>query len=199
MNIRELYCYLDKMIPPSYSAEGDRDGLMVCPDPDRKVRRALVALDVTGEVADEAVDGGFDLIVSHHPLIYKPLGSITPDDGVAAKVINLVCAGISVMSFHTRLDAVPGGVNDILAGLLGLADVTPFGRAGDTLGRIGKIQRPVELEAFAGRAKSALAAPAVLVSGCGRKVTKVAVVGGSGGDYIPAAIAAEPTPLSAAG
>ncbi|HHT53737.1 MAG TPA: Nif3-like dinuclear metal center hexameric protein [Clostridiales bacterium] len=190
MNIRELYCYLDKAIPPSYSVEGDRDGLEVCPDPDREVRRVLVALDVTREVTDEAIEGDFDLIVSHHPLVYKPLGSITPDDGVAAKVICLVGAGISVMSFHTRLDAVPGGVNDILAGLLGLCDVVPFGRTAELLGRIGKTRQALELGVFAGRVKQALAAPAVLVSDCGLEVSKVAVLGGGGGDYISAAVAA---------
>jgi putative NIF3 family GTP cyclohydrolase 1 type 2 len=64
MNIKELYNYLDKTIPPSYTLVGDRDGLMVCPDPGREVRRVLVALDVTSEVADEAIRGGFDLITT---------------------------------------------------------------------------------------------------------------------------------------
>ena len=190
MNIKELYSYLDKIIPPSYTLGGDRDGLMVCPDPGREVRRVLVALDVTDEVADSAIKGDFDLIVTHHPLIFRPLGAITPDDTTAAKVIKLTRAGISVMSFHTRLDAIPGGVNDTLAGLLGLSDITPFGLENDNLGRIGKTEHPVELEVFAERVKSTLFAPAVLVSGCGRPVSKVAVVGGSGGDYIPAALAA---------
>ncbi len=182
MNVRELYDYLDKIIPPSLSCGWDNDGLMVCPDPDREVRRVLVALDVTGEVTDEAVDGGFDLIVSHHPLIFEPLKSVTPDDGAAGKVINLIRAGISVMSFHTRLDAVDGGVNDILADMLGLADPVPFGKEGEMLGRIGKIERPAGLEEFARLVKATLASPGVLVSGCGRMVSTVAVVGGGGKD-----------------
>jgi putative NIF3 family GTP cyclohydrolase 1 type 2 len=94
------------------------------------------------------------------------------------------------MSFHTRLDAIPGGVNEILAGLLRLSDITPFGIENDNLGRIGKTEHPLELWVFAEMVKSALAAPSLLVSGCGRPVSKVAVVGGSGGDYIPAALAA---------
>jgi dinuclear metal center YbgI/SA1388 family protein len=190
MNVRELYDYLDKIIPPSLSCEWDNDGLMVCPDPDREVRRVLVALDVTGEVADEAVDGGFDLIVSHHPLIFEPLKAVTPDDGVAGKVINLIRAGISVMSFHTRLDAVDGGVNDILADMLGFIDAVPFGKEGKMLGRIGKIERPAGLEEFARRVKTVLAAPEVLISGCGRMVNTVAVVGGDGKDDIAYAKAA---------
>lgn len=181
MNIRELYDYLDEMIPAELSLEGDNDGLMCCPDPDREVRRVLIALDVTGEVADEAVEGIFDLIVSHHPLIFRPLKSLTPDGGTG-KIINLIRSGISVMSFHTRLDALSGGVNDILADMLGLTDVLPFGKEGEMLGRIGRTEYPMGLEEFARRVRGGLGSPGVLVSGCGRMVSSVALLGGDGKD-----------------
>ena len=86
MNVRQLYQYLNENIPTSLSCEWDNDGLMCCPDPDREVHRVLIALDVTGEVADEAVEGDFDVVVSHHPLIFKPIRSLTTDDGVGAKL-----------------------------------------------------------------------------------------------------------------
>jgi sporulation protein YabP len=126
MNVRQLYQYLNQNIPTSLSCEWDNDGLMCCPDPDREVHKVLIALDVTGEVADEAVEGDFDVVVSHHPLIFKPIRSLTVDDGVGAKLMSFVRAGISVMSFHTRLDAAGGGVNDRLAEELGLIDVESF-------------------------------------------------------------------------
>ena len=187
MNIRELYNYLDEIIPSDLSCAGDNDGLLCCPDPDREVRRVLVALDVTNEVVDEAVEGGFDLIVSHHPVIFRPLKSLDYDDGSSGKLIRLIRAGISVMSFHTRLDAVDGGVNDILADMLGLEDVRPFGVGGELLGRVGRLERPMTLDDFARRVKSALGAPGVLVAGCGRTVSTVALLGGSGKDDIIAA------------
>ncbi len=190
MNVRELYDYFERILPPSHSCDWDNDGLMCCPDPDREVRRVLIALDVTGEVADEAVDGGFDLIISHHPLIFSPLRALTPDDGVAGKVINLIRAGISVMSFHTRLDAAEGGVNDILADMLGLLSAIPFGKEGVMLGRIGKIERPMGLDEFSRRVKVELGAPCVLAASCGRMVSCVAVLGGGGKDDIGAAKAA---------
>lgn len=191
MNIKELYDQLDARIPASLSCEWDRDGLQLCPDPDREVRRVLVALDVTGEVADEAVDGGFDAIVSHHPLIFTPLGSITTTDGAGAKIINLIRAGIGVMSFHTRLDALGGGVNDALADALGLIDVEPFvGEDGIAMGRIGELCNPEDAETFAGRVKDALAAPAVLLARGGRQTMRVALLGGEGKDDILAARAA---------
>lgn len=190
MNVRELYDALNAKIPPSLSCEWDNDGLMCCPDPDREVIRVLIALDLTGEVADEAVDGDFDAVVTHHPLIFHPLRSLTPDDGTGAKLINLVRSGITVMSFHTRLDALPDGVNDVLSDALGLTDAQPLTGEGGVVGRIGSLAAPAELGEFAQRVKAALAAPCVTVSGCGRLVSRVALMGGKGDDLVAAARAA---------
>lgn len=191
MNVKQLYDVLNEKIPPSLSCSWDNDGLMCCPDPEREVSRVLIALDVTGEVVDEAIDGGFDLVISHHPLIFHPLRSLTTDSGVGAKLINLVRAGVSVMSFHTRLDAVADGVNDQLAEALGLIDVEVFEDGdGTPLGRIGYLPEDMEVCELATRIKSALATPAVMVSGCGKRADRVAVVGGEGKSFIGAAKAA---------
>lgn len=188
MNVRELYEYLNIRIPRSLSCDWDNDGLMCCPDPDRQVRRVLIALDVTGEVADTAVDGDYDAVVSHHPLIFDPLHSLTPDDGTGAKLINLVRAGICVMSFHTRLDALEGGVNDILAEALGLEDVRTFcDDEGSPMGRVGTLESPVDPLELGRQVKGALGAPGVLVASCGRRCARVAVLGGEGKDFIAAA------------
>lgn len=191
MNVKQLYDVLNEKIPPSLSCSWDNDGLMCCPDPEREVSRVLIALDVTGEVVDEAIDGGFDLVISHHPLIFHPIRSLTTDSGVGAKLINLVRAGVSVMSFHTRLDAVADGVNDQLAEALGLIDVEVFEDGdGTPLGRIGYLPEDMEVCELATRIKSALATPAVMVSGCGKRADRVAVVGGEGKSFIGAAKAA---------
>ena len=188
MNVRQLYRYLNENIPASLSCEWDNDGLMCCPDPDREVHRVLIALDVTGEVADEAVDGDFDVVVSHHPLIFKPIRSLTTDDGVGAKLINFVRAGISVMSFHTRLDAVTDGVNDQLAEELGLIDVESFDDGdGIPLGRVGYLPEATDAQEFAALVKSALSAPGVVLASCGKPVDRVAVVGGEGKSFLAAA------------
>ena len=191
MNVKQLYDVLNEKIPPSLSCSWDNDGLMCCPDPEREVSRVLIALDVTGEVVDEAIDGGFDLVISHHPLIFHPIRSLTTDSGVGAKLINLVRAGVSVMSFHTRLDAVADGVNDQLAEALGLIDVEVFEDGdGTPLGRIGYLPENMEVCELATRIKSALATPAVMVSSCGKRADRVAVVGGEGKSFIGAAKAA---------
>ena len=188
MTVKELYRYLDERIPRSLSCEWDNDGLMCCPDGDREVRRVLVALDVTGEVVNAAADGGYDVIISHHPFIFKGLKSIDGDNYIASKAITLIKSGICVMSFHTRLDAVTGGVNDMLAVLLGLEDIETFGEEG--IGRVGELAHKTDIASFALRVKEALRAPVVLYADASRPVKRVAVLGGEGGDDIAAARAA---------
>ena len=187
MTVFELYNYFDNIIPRSLSCEWDNDGLMCCPDASRKVRRALVCLDVTEEVVDKATGGGYDVIVSHHPFIFKGLKSLDEEKAVSRKAMKLIKADVAVMSFHTRLDAVEGGVNDALASLLGIRDAIPFGEG---IGRIGTLSEPQSLLDFAKTVKSILGAPTVSVADAKREVLKVAVLGGSGDDEIAAAIAA---------
>jgi dinuclear metal center YbgI/SA1388 family protein len=190
MKVCELFAALEERIPRGLSCSWDNDGLMVCPDGEREVRRVLVALDVTEEIVKQAIAGGYDVILSHHPMIFRPLKAVNPYDAVARKAIRLLCAGVSVMSFHTRLDAVSGGVNDTLAALLGLENTEPFGNDGEEIGRIGTLPKPMQLSAFAKAVRDTIGAPAVQVSDAGRPVSRVAVLGGSGSDDVSAAIRA---------
>ena len=187
MTVGTLYAELEKQIPRSLSCDWDNDGLMCCPDTATEVKRVLVALDVTGDTVRRAIDGGYDLIVSHHPMIFRPLRALEPGNYVAKRALELARAGVSVMSFHTRLDAVSGGVNDTLAALLGLREVTPFG---DGIGRVGTLVPARTLCEFAELVKSVTGAPAVLSGDAGRPVSRVALLGGSGSDDVPAALAA---------
>lgn len=190
MTVIELYRFLDKNIPSSLSCEWDNDGLMCCPDGRREVKRVLVTLDVTAEAVNKAKDGGCDVIISHHPLIFKGLKSVSEDNCVAAKTIDLIKNGIAAMSFHTRLDALSGGVNDVLASKLGINNAVPFGNDGEAIGRIGTLSHPLPLCEFAKRVKQTLGAPAVLCADAGRQAYTVALLGGEGGDDIAAAKAA---------
>ncbi len=187
MTVCELYAYLNEKIPASLSCDWDNDGLMCCPLPNNTVKKVLIALDVTAEVVRQAIAGEYDVILSHHPLIFSPLRSVEPNDHVARKVIDLVRAGIAVMSFHTRLDAVSGGVNDALAEALELQNIEIFGENGETIGRVGMLEKPITLAEFAARIKQATGADAVQVSDAGKPVYRVAVLGGSGSDDVRAA------------
>ena len=148
----------------------------------------LVALDVTDEIVDYAINEGFDVILSHHPLIFKPVSSVVEDNHVSRKLIKLLNNGISVFSFHTRADKVTGGVNDKLAELLGLENVRPFGD--DYLGRIGNIEGECELQDFAYRVKQLTGSDMIRYSDGYNDVYKVALVGGDGKDYVRQALLA---------
>lgn len=188
MTVKELYSYLDKKIPTSLSCEWDNDGLMCCPEPDREVKRVLVALDVTAEITETAVSGGYDLIVSHHPFIFKGLKGINGEDHISAKAIRLIKEGIGVFSFHTRLDAVEGGVNDVLASKLGLSDVHAFGD--EAIGRIGTLEADTDVCSFAAKVRDTLGCEGVFVADGHRPCRRVAVLGGGGEDDLFSAIAA---------
>lgn len=187
MKIRELYEQLNRIIPRSLSCEWDNDGLMCCPDPDREVKKALFCLDVSDGAVELAIKEGFDVIVSHHPMIFRGIKALVDDNGVNGKTIRLIKAGISVMSFHTRFDAVDGGVNDTLAALFGLRNVTKLECEGIELGRVGYLNAETSLEEFASAVKEKLCAPRVSYGKCTDKVHKVAIVGGGGGDFVRAA------------
>ena len=138
------------------------------------------------EVVDYAIDSHVDLIVSHHPLIFRPIASINEENHIGRKIIKLLENGISVFSFHTRLDKVEGGVNDRLCQLLGIRNAVPFGE-GD-LGRVGDIEYERMLDDFAYFVKETLDADTIRISDAFNPVRRVAVVGGDGKSYVADAI-----------
>ena len=190
MTITKLYDLLEKNAPHALSADWDNDGFACLPYPQKEVKRVLVALDATEAVVDRAAQGKFDLLLTHHPLLFRGVKELTPEKCVPRKLLKLATSGVAALSFHTRLDAAEGGVNDVLAALLGLTDVHPFAPEGEVpCGRIGKLPAPTDITAFSRTVCALLDAPAVNVIGNGN-VQTIAVLGGEGGDFADAARAA---------
>lgn len=194
LTVQSLYDALEARLPKSQGFDWDNDGLAVCPDPDAPVSGVLICLDPTEDALAAAYGHGYNVILSHHPLLFRGLKAVDGQDTSSRKVIDMIRAGVSAMSFHTRLDTAAGGVNDVLAAALGLCGVTPFGDdgnpAGLPIGRIGSLPAPEPFEVFAARLKKALHLPAVVGAGCGKPVSRVAVLGGAGDDDVAAAKAA---------
>ena len=188
MTVKELYEVFEERIPEGLREDWDNDGLMCCPDSLKEVERVFVTLDVTEEIVDYAIERGFDLIVSHHPLIFKPIGAVNEDCHTGRKLIKLIGSGISVFSFHTRADKVSGGVNDLLSDALGICDPEPFGEG--MMGRIGDIDEEMSIEDFAFRVKIALGADSVAYSDGYNAVKRVALLGGDGKSFVKDAILA---------
>ena len=186
--VKQIYGELDALVPKSLSASWDNDGLLVCPDSNKQVRRVLLALDATKRVCGEAKD--FDLVITHHPIIFKKTGEISDQKPLTEKIIGLIYSGTAVMCFHTRFDACGGGINDILAEKLGISNAEKFGPEGDVpLGRVGIIAQ-TDAKSLCEKVKSALGAPFVLCADAGKTISRLAVCGGDGGDFIDAALCA---------
>ncbi len=182
MTVKELYERLSLTYPTSLSCEWDRDGLMVCPDPTRTVKRVLLTLDVTDAAVEEAIRVGADVILSHHPLLFHPIETLSYADPTAAKALRCAVAGISVMCFHTRADAAIGGVSDLLANAIGLSNMETLGDEG--ILRAGNLLTPMTAEALAHHIKEVLGTPAVMVADAGRPIRWLAVSGGEGKDMV---------------
>lgn len=193
MTVKELYEQLSGIIPPSLSCEWDRDGFECCPDPEKEIKKVIIALDVTNEVIDHAIEIGADVIVSHHPIFFGGLGNVNALTADGARAVKLIRANIATMSFHTRLDALCGGVNDILAAAVGLENVETVGDEG--ICRVGELCEATDAVSFARMVKSALSSGKdareahVVLCSAGRAVKRVALVGGSGGSDMKLAAA----------
>lgn len=185
MNVQTLYDMLDARYPKALSAAWDNDGIMSSPDVTAEVGRILVALDATHAVIRYAVENGFDTVVTHHPMIFRGVKSVSPMSLSGRRIIESLTGGVSVLSFHTRLDAADGGVNDALCRAVGFE---PCGSFGDdempTLGRVADIPEMTASE-LARRVKIGLGCDVVRVSGdLSKTVTRVAFCGGDGKDFV---------------
>ncbi len=185
MTVRELSELLDARFPRALSCEWDNDGLQVSPDPDAPVTGVLLALDPCDEAIAEAEKTGCNVILTHHPLIFDPLSEIVADSGQGRRIRRLLSAGISSISCHTRADAAEGGLNDYLAGLLNLTDVVPFA---DGIPRVGTLREPLTPEAAVSFILGAAGLPGAQYAGTPPKtVSRIAVCGGAGKEYLTAA------------
>ncbi len=190
MTVLELNKALDARYPASLSCSWDNDGLMVCADPEKTVTRAVLALDATEETIRAAAEAGAQVLLTHHPILFRPLSSVTPLSLSGKRTLDALSAGVSVLSFHTRLDAADGGVNDALAAKLGLTVTEKFGdEESPALGRIAVLPAPMDVSTFAEKVRDALGAPSVLLTG-NRPVRRIALVGGDGKDFIAPAVRA---------
>ena len=186
---------MDAWAPAAWAMPRDNVGLLVG-DGEGKVRRVLVALDCTDAVLAEAVEGGYDLLVTHHPLFRDPVLNVTTDTPVGKKIFTLIARGIALFCAHTNLDAAPDGVNDLLFARLPLSEKAPLvprdAKHPDTptIGLVGTLEKPLPLSEWAGQVSVALETPPVrYVGDPDRIVKKIALCGGSGASLVSAAIA----------
>lgn len=126
MLLSDLLAYFEHICSKDWAFEGDPVGLTVG-DPAQEIHSALFTLDPSSGAVEQVIQGKFDVLVSHHPLIYTPLKSVSPSTAVGESALKLAKHGIAAFGLHTNWDCAPGGINDTLAHKLGLGDVRQFG------------------------------------------------------------------------
>lgn len=180
-SIQDLFDFLCELAPLELQMDFDNAGFQLG-YARKPVSRVLLALDVTDPVVDEAIAMGAELIVSHHPILFRPPRQITDADPVSARLLRLIENGVAVISMHTNLDIAEGGVNDVLIRLLGAEPERGLDAVG--CGRVGTLAEPVPMPAFLVRCRERLQAAGLRYYDSGRPVHRLAVMGGAGGESL---------------
>ena len=176
--VAEILKFVETLAPRAMKMEWDNVGLL-CGSKNTEVTKVLVALDPFEAVCHEAAKIGAQLIVTHHPLIFRPQKAVTDETSIGRSIMFLCREGISAINAHTNLDQVPGGVNDVLAAKLGLQNVEILNPVdGVGLLRCGNVAEQ-SLENFLSAVKDNLHCDGLRYVGSGKPVRKVAVGGGA--------------------
>lgn len=190
--LAQVIATLERLCPLHVAEAWDNVGLLLAPREDEHlVTTALLTVDLTAPVLDEAIEAGAELVIAYHPPIFAPLRRLGQGAPGTRALLRAVRHGIAIWSPHTALDAIEGGIADWLAGLLGPASgsVPIQPRADDGAvgpGRLVELASPMELDAAVERLKSTLGLAAVRVARGERPVHTVAVCPGAGGSLFEA-------------
>ena len=195
MNLASLIAFLEAFAPPALAESWDNVGLLVG-DRARDVARVMTCLTVTGGTAREALDERADVIVTHHPLPFRPMKRLTADTYEGRLLLELIHGGVAIFSPHTAFDSAVGGINRQLAEGLGLIDARPLlphddgtGNAGG--GRHGTLPAVQTLAELADQVKRFLKIERLQIVGAAdMSLQRVAVACGAAGEFLDPAIAA---------
>lgn len=191
--VKDILDNLELKAPLQLAESWDNVGLLIG-NPEQSVTGIMAGLDPTNELIDEAISKGCNTIVTHHPVIFKPLAVIntgTPEGILLQKALS---HNIAIIGYHTNFDSAEEGVSDVLGKRLGLSNlkplvVPPSAPEGTGLGRIGTYKTALTRDEFTRCLLSALELDCVQMTGeIPETVTTVAVCGGSGSDFAQAAL-----------
>ena len=193
MLVKDILSCITEVAPLQWQESYDNAGLQVG-DLDAEARKALVCLDITEEIVDEAVAKQCNLIISHHPLIFRGLKHLTPQTYIERAVMKAVKHDIAMISMHTNLDNSYLGVSRVLAERLGLRNLHLLQPSADEpeccgAGMVGEFDHPMEETEFLGLVADVIGSPCLRHSALtGLKIRKVALCGGSGSPFMQDAL-----------
>lgn len=173
--VKDIYNYIDSIAPFNTQEEWDNSGLLVG-DENAEVTKILFALDVTSDIINQAVDCGADLIVTHHPIIFKPVSDVLSD----SLIYKLIKNNISIICAHTNYDKATDGVNDILCNTVGFDS---YKKIENTCLNVAELNNEISADSFVNSVKNSLLG-SVRYNSINKSIKKVAVCSGSGSDYL---------------
>ena len=181
VTVGKILQLLEGIAPLHLAEEWDNVGLLAGRR-DAEVSTVLCALDMNRRVLDEAIELGAQMIVTHHPILFRGRKNLCEDDAEGRLLCDLIRSGIALAAMHTNFDNVHPGVNDVLAQTLELKDVTPL-EHGMCIGAVAE----QSLGDFAKHVQDCLRGAVRVYGDPEKKIRRVAVLGGSGEDFIPIA------------
>ncbi len=189
---KDVINVMETIAPKRIAYSWDNPGLMTG-DLNSKTDKILVALDCNDEVIDEAIKFGANMIITHHPLIFRPISSVTEHSRTGHLLIRLIENKINLYSAHTNLDMSPIGTNAELAKRLELKNVEylmPAEEEPYAMGRVGTLPNKMSTEEFANYVKTKLGLDSIVISKTGEYVSKIGLCTGHGCDkeFLEAAI-----------
>ena len=186
--VADILNFIEALAPASLKMDWYNVGLL-CGSKSAPVTKILVALDPFEHVCREAANWGAELIVTHHPIIFRPLPNVTDETSIGRSLMTLCRHGINAVNAHTNLDCAPGGVNDVLAQTLGLRNIEVIPGGIPNLLRMGDVDEQ-PLSQFLSTVKGHLGCDGLRYVDGGKPVHRVAVGGGACADGMQDAIAA---------
>ncbi len=189
LRVKDIAAFMEEWAPLSYAEDYDNVGLLVGHE-EQIVKSIMVSVDASEAVMEQALEKKVDLLLTHHPLIFRPMKKIVENDRNGRRLLQLIENHIALYSAHTNLDTAPGGNNDRAAELLGLVDVKAVANEGEKAClRIGYLPDPITLEQLAGRTLKKYLLPYIRIIGNNEQIVrKVALCTGSGMDFMPLAL-----------
>lgn len=189
IQLSELITELEVIWPASHAEDWDSVGLQVGSKAE-KVSKILVAVDLTDSVIDEAVELGANLIITHHPLLLKPVETVTDEKLKGSLITKLIKNSISLFTAHTNADVQLDGASSLMAKAFGLSNLKPLLAANGGFGHgcVGELLEPTRLDEFAKTVSRALPVTARRVAFAGepsKLVKTVAICSGAGDSFLP--------------
>lgn len=186
MKVKQALAIINSHAPYCLAQTWDNSGFLIGKG-DTEITKILVALDFTEEVFSEAKELGCNLIVTHHPYIFRGVKQLTDDTPAGALTIRLIESGISLISAHTNLDMAHGGVNDTLCRVLGLEVIAQLGKISDGVGEIRAAVWNKPLSMLINNIKNTLGGSVRVSLSEEKTIKKVAVCSGSGCEFLETA------------